>query len=106
MGRSLDRMNVKVIGERMLRTDFQNRIQSCDDLLRSWLRLTFRRPLIPRPQVEHGFGKERSAIGILRMIGPDTTHCSRVGFVERAPILWLWIRVSLPECLNQITLDR
>ena len=106
MRRSFDRVDVKMIRERMFRIQFQHRIERRQDFIRAGIRLTFRRPLIPRPQIHHRFGEKRADVRVVRIFLPDFAHRIRVGLIERRAIFRLRIGVTMTERLDQVALHR
>ena len=106
MRRSFDRVDVEMIRERMFRIQLQHRVERREDFIRAGIRLTFRRPLIPRPQIHHRFGEKDADIGIVRICLPHFAHRIGIGVIERRAIFRLRIRVTMAERIDQLALDR
>ncbi len=104
--RRFDRVNVKMVRERMFRIEFQDRVECRQDFIRPRLRLAFRRPLIPRAQIHHCFREKRAHVGIGWMRLPNFPHRIGIRQIERTPVFRLRIGITMAERLDQRALDR
>jgi hypothetical protein len=105
MRRSLDRVDVEMVGEGMVRIQLQDRLEGSEHLFRAGIRLAFRRPLVPWAQIHRRLGKQDTYFRILRITLPNLAHRIGVSLVERCAIFRLRIGIALTECLDQVLLD-
>jgi hypothetical protein len=103
---SLHRMNVEMVREWMLRIQLQHRIQRRENFVRAGIWLTFRRPLIPRPQIHHRFGEKDADVLIVRVFSPKLAHRIGISLIQRRAIFPLRIGVTITERVDQVALHR
>jgi hypothetical protein len=94
LGRSLDGVDVEVVGEGVLLLEGDHRLQRREELVRPRLRLPIPGPQVPGPEVGQGLGEERAHIHVLRVRLPDGAHSVGVGLVEGRSVLGLRVRVA------------
>ena len=99
-------MNVKVIRKRVLWIQFEDRIECSQNFIGPRVRLTRRRPLVPRAQVHHCFREKRAGVWIFWKRLPHLAHRVRVRAIERAAIFRLRISVTFCEGIDQRSLNR
>ena len=106
MRRGFGRVDVEMVRERMFRIQLQDRVERGENFLGARVRLAFRRPLVPRPQIHHRLGKKDADLGIVRVSLPNLAHRVRVSLVERRAIFRLRIGITLTERFDQGALHR
>jgi hypothetical protein len=99
-------MNIEVVREPMSRIQFQHPVECGENFVCAWVRLTFRRPLIPRAQIHHRFGEKCADIEIVRIFLPTCAHGVGVGLIERRAILRRRVGITVTQRLDQIALHR
>jgi len=106
MRRCFHGMNIKMIRERMIGVQLQHRLKRRQNFVRAGLRLTCGRPLIPRSEVHHRFGKERADVWILGILFPNLAHSIGISAIEGAAIFRLRICITFAERIYQRVLDQ
>ena len=106
MRRSFDRVNVKMIRERMFRIHLQHGVECRENFIGAGIWLAFGRPLIPRAQIHHRFREKHADILVVRIFLPDLAHRIGISLIERRAIFRLRIGVTMAERFDQVALDR
>jgi hypothetical protein len=87
MRRGLASVDVQVVRERVLRIEFDHRLEGFQDLQRFRLRFAVDRPQVPGAEIHERLGVERANVGILWELLPCCLHRLGVNFFERTSFL-------------------
>ncbi len=103
---TLDRVDVEVMGARMIGSDLEDALEGFHDLRRVLAALLVGPPGTPvEVDVHQGVREERPHHRVVREPLPDLTHRVGVGDVQFAPVLGRRVRVALCQRLDQLALD-
>jgi hypothetical protein len=99
-GRGLHRVDVVVVGARVVRVAFQDRLQRGDDLDGLGSRFTGCVPVVPRDHVHERLGEQRGGVEVVGVRRHDVAHRVGVGPVEVGAVLQRFGRVALGQRLD------